>query len=70
MEVENITFLTDLKDIKDIFDDNMDVSVNLENGRNYILVGGTSKNLLRLIENEKSDSLSLRDPIVIVKKND
>lgn len=70
MEVENITFLTDLKDIKDIFDDNMDVSVNLENGRNYILVGGTSKNLLRLIENEKSDSLSLGDPIVIVKKND
>jgi hypothetical protein len=68
MKVESITFLSDLKDIKDIFDDNMDVSVNLENGRNYVLVVGTPKNLLRLMENEKSDFLSPGDPIVIVKK--
>ncbi len=53
MKVESITFLSDLKDIKDIFDDNIDVSVNLENGRNYVLVVGTPKNLLRLIDNEK-----------------
>jgi hypothetical protein len=46
----------------------MDVSVNLENGRNYVLVVGTPKNLLRLMENEKSDFLSPGDPIVIVKK--
>ena len=32
MKVESITFLSDLKDIYDIFDYNMDVSVNLENG--------------------------------------
>ncbi len=68
MKVESITFLSDLKDVKDIFDDNMDVSVNLENGRNYVLVVGTPKNLLRLMENEKSDFLSPGDPIVIVKK--
>ena len=36
----------------------MDVSVNLENGRNYVVVVGTPKNLLRLMENEKSDFLS------------
>ena len=68
MKVESITFLSDLKDVKDIFDDNMDVSVKLENGRNYVLVVGTPKNLLRLMENEKSDFLSPGDPIVIVKK--
>ena len=68
MKVESITFLSDLKDVKDIFDDNMDVSVKLENGRNYVLVVGTPKNLLRLMENEKSDFLSPEDPIVIVKK--
>ena len=68
MKVESITFLSDLKDVKDIFDDNMDVSVKLENGRDYVLVVGTPKNLLRLMENEKSDFLSPGDPIVIVKK--
>ena len=68
MKVESITFLSDLKDVKDIFDDNMDVSVNLENGKNYVVVVGTPKNLLRLMENEKSDFLSPGDPIIIVKK--
>ena len=68
MKVESITFLSDLKDVKDIFDDNMDVSVKLENGRNYVLVVGTPKNLLTLMENEKKDFLSPGDPIVIVKK--
>ena len=57
-----------IEDIDDIFDSNMDVSVNLENGRNYVVVVGTPKNLLRLMENEKSDFLSPGDPIVIVKK--
>ena len=46
----------------------MDVSVKLENGRTYVVVVGTPKNLLRLMENEKSDFLSPGDPIVIVKK--
>ena len=68
MKVESITFLSDLKAVMDIFDDNIDVSVNLENGLNYVVVVGTPKNLLRLMENEKSDFLSPGDPIVIVKK--
>ena len=46
----------------------MDVSVNLENGQNYVVVVGTPKNLLKLMENEKSDFLSPGDPIVILKK--
>jgi len=57
-----------LNNIRDIFDHNLDVSVTLENGRNYIVVVGTPRNLLKLMENEKSNFLSLGDPIVIVKK--
>ena len=68
MKIENINFLSPFEDIDDIFDDNMDVSVNLKNGQNYVVVVGTPKNLLRLMENEKSDFLSPGDPIVIVKK--
>lgn len=68
MRVESINFLSPLENINDIFDDNMDVSVNLENGQNYVVVVGTPKNLLRLMENEKSDFLSPGDPIIIVKK--
>ena len=37
---------------------------------NYLIVVGTPKNLLRLVENEKSHFLLPRDPIIIVKKND
>ncbi len=68
MEVKSITFLSDLEDVEDIFDDNIDVSINLENVLNYVLVVGTPKNLLRVMENEKSKLLSPGDPIVIVKK--
>ena len=68
MRVESINFLGPIEDIDDIFDYNMDVSVNLENCQNYVVVIGTPKNLLRLMENEKNDFLSPGDPIVIVKK--
>ena len=68
MRVESISFLGSLEDIDDIFDSNMDVSVKLENGRTYVVVVETPKNLLRLMENENSDFLSPGDPIVIVKK--
>ena len=32
MRVESITLLSDLKDVKDIFDDNVDVTVKLDDG--------------------------------------
>ena len=44
------------------------MSITLENGLNYVVVIGTPKNLLTLMENEKSNFLSPGDPIVIVKK--
>ena len=68
MKIESINFLGSMEDIEDIFDYNMDVSVNLENGQNYVVVVGTPKNLLKLMANEKSDFLSPGDPIIIVKK--
>ena len=40
MEIERITFLSDLEDIKDIFDDNMDVAVKLRDGHEYVVVVG------------------------------
>jgi hypothetical protein len=64
MKVESINFLSHIEEIDDIFD----VSANLENGLNYVVVVGTPKNLLRLMENEKSNFLSPGDPIVVVKK--
>jgi hypothetical protein len=68
MKVKSINFLSFIEDIDDISDDNIDVSVNLENGQNYVVVVGTPKNLVKLMKNEKSNFLSPGDPIVIVKK--
>lgn len=68
MKIENITFLNDLKDVKDIFDDNVDVAVKLDDGHEYIVVVATQKNLLALMNNEKSDFLSPGDPMIIVRK--
>jgi hypothetical protein len=36
MIVESITFLSDFKDAEDIFDDNMDVAVKLDDGHEYM----------------------------------
>jgi hypothetical protein len=68
MKVESITFLSDLKDVEDIFDNNIDVAVKLDDGHEYIVVVATQKNLLTLMNNEKSDFLSPGDPMIIVRK--
>jgi len=68
MKVESITFLSDLKDVKDIFDYNMDVAVKLDDGHEYIVVVATQKNLLTLMDKAKSDFLSPGDPMIIVRK--
>lgn len=68
MKIENITFLNDLNNIDDIFDANIDVSVTLEDGYRYVVVIATQKNLLTLMNNEKSNFLYPGDPMIIVKK--
>ena len=68
MLVKSIPFLSTLEDVEDIFDYNMDVLVKLEYRYNYIVVVATQKNLLSLMDNEKSDFLSLGNPIIIIRK--
>ena len=69
MKVQKIEILSDLSyDLKDIEDYNSDVLVELENGQDYIVVVGTPKNLLSLMNNEKSDFLSPGDPMIVVKQ--
>ena len=46
----------------------MDVAVKLDDGHEYIVVVATQKNLLTLMDNEKSDFLSSGDPMIIVIK--
>lgn len=38
MKVKEISFPIPLKDVEDIYNDNIDVFVDLENGRSYTLV--------------------------------
>ena len=69
MKVQKIEILSDLLyDLKDIEDYNSDVLVELENGQDYIVVVATPKNLLSLMNNEKSDFLSPGDPMIVVKQ--
>jgi hypothetical protein len=68
MRIENITFFGNLEDVTDIFDYNMDIAVKLEDGHEYVVVVATQKNLLSLMDNERSNFLSPGDPMIIVRK--
>jgi hypothetical protein len=57
MKLKNIRFSIPLADVEDIYDDNIDVFVTLENGRTYTVVVGTSKNILSLLNQENSNFL-------------
>ena len=46
MIVKKIIFPTQLKDIKDIDDDNIDVFVELDDGYSYTVVVATYKNIV------------------------
>ena len=47
MLVKNISFLIPLTDIEDIYDDNIDVGIELEDGSEYTVMIGTLKNLFK-----------------------
>jgi len=68
MLVKNISFPSPLKDIEDIYDDNIDVFVDLENGCSYTVIVGTPKNFLTLMNKEKSDFVPTGDLTIIVRK--
>ena len=74
MKVRKIEILSDFSygdfsyDWKDIEDSNSDVLVEFENGQDSIVGVGTPKNLLSLMNNEKSDCLSPGDPVIVGKQ--
>jgi hypothetical protein len=66
--VKNISFVIPLTDIEDIYDDNIDVGVELEDGSEYTVMIGTPKNLLTLMDNNEMDFLEPGCPFIIVRK--
>jgi hypothetical protein len=65
--VLSIEFWDDLEG-KNLFDINVDVAVKLEDGHTYVVLVATVKNLLTLMNNEKSGFLSPEEPMIIVRK--
>jgi hypothetical protein len=65
MKITNIEFFSE---VEDIFDDNIDVGVKLEDGSDYVVVVATQKNLLTSMNNENSDFVSPGEPMIIVRK--
>jgi hypothetical protein len=68
MRVKKISFPIPLKNIENIYDDNIDVFVELENGRSYTVIVGTYQNILSLLNQENSNFLPPGEPMIMVRK--
>ena len=68
MEVKKISFPVPLENIENIYDDNIDVFVELENGRSYTVIVGTYKNILSLMNQDNSNFLLPGDLTIFVKE--
>ena len=68
MIVKNISFPTQLEDIQDISDDNIDVFVELDDGYIYTVVVATCKNIVSQMDAMKTDFLEAGCPFIIVRK--
>ncbi len=68
MKVKSITYPTELDNGINIEDDNIDVFVELEDGRTYCVVVATYKNIATQMENSNKDYLEGGAPQIIVKK--
>jgi len=68
MKVKEISFPIPLKDVEDIYNDNIDVFVDLENGRSYTVIVGTYQNVLSLLNQENSNFLPPDETIIMVRK--
>jgi len=68
MLIKNISFITPFTDIEDIYDDNIDVSVELDDGHTYVVTIGTPKNLLTIMNQNKMDFVEAGCPFIIVRK--
>jgi hypothetical protein len=68
MLVQSIRFVSPLKDVIDIENDNIDVLVDLEDGYTYTVVVTTVKNIISLMDKEKMDFSEPGEPFIIVRK--
>ena len=68
MLIKRISFPSTLKYIEDIYDDNLDVFVELKDGSEYTVSVGTPKNFLTLMNRHEMDFLEPGCPFIIVRK--
>jgi hypothetical protein len=68
LKVKEISFPSPLKYIEDIYDDNLDVFVELEDGSDYTVIVGTPKNLLTLMNRHETDFMEPGCLFIIVRK--
>jgi hypothetical protein len=68
MKVIKITYPTNLLEIRNIDDDNIDVFVQLEDGNVYTLVVSTPKNIMTLIKKNNKCFLGAGPPMIIVSE--
>lgn len=68
MKLAKITFPTDLEEIGDVSNDNIDVFVELEDGNTYTLVVATPLNIMQLMEKDDLNYLEPGPPMIIVKE--
>ena len=66
--VKTISFPSSLKNIENIYDDNLDVFVELQDGSEYTVIVATPKNLLTLMNRHEMDFLEPGCPFVIVRE--
>lgn len=67
MKIKDIKFPTPLSEIKDIENDNIDVSIELEDGIVYTVVVSTPKNLIWYMEKENKNYIEASPPDIIVR---
>jgi hypothetical protein len=68
MLIKSIKIDTELKTIEDTENDNVDVSIELEDEREYNVLVVTYRNILSLMNDEESDFLFPMGPMIVVKK--
>lgn len=68
MEVKNTTFPSSLEHIKHIYDDNIDVFVELDDEHIYIIVAITYRNIRSQMDKINDDFLKASYPFIITKK--
>lgn len=68
MKIRKITYPTSLEKISDIFNDNIDVFVEMEDGKNYTLTVCTPEYYISKMKKEKLNFVPAGCPDIIVNK--